>query len=95
MRTAKSSKNKLPLAKLQKAKSKGTLVFVRHFADSAVCDICGKKNPTWAVAICLSAEDAKADYAQVGPLYLNGDCWLVGAQCLKELKAKIDSRKPR
>ena len=82
---------KAAITRMKKARKTGTLVIVKHFTDGqATCDICGKKNASWAVAICKTPKEASADFETVGSVYLNGEAYLVGSVCLKDLKKRLE-----
>jgi hypothetical protein len=74
--------------KIQKAQREKRFLVIRHLGDRLRCDHCGRMNATQAICLTLTSQDAVADFEQVGPVYLNGEVYMVGSTCLRELKAQ-------
>jgi hypothetical protein len=80
---------KAAIGRLKQANKMGSLITVKHLSDwKTACSMCGKPGASWIVAILL-LEHKDADFEVEGPLYLNGENYLVGSQCIRELRSQI------
>lgn len=60
---------------------------IHHPTDGSVaCDHCGKLNAQWAVCLTRTQTEAEANFAEVGPVYLNGEVHMVGTICLTKIR---------